>query len=182
MPAAAVVIGEKSFAQEYLAKVVKRAEVMCEAVAELPEFAAAAYPSRKIALRILVDCVKPRFAYFARVTRPEISRPVAKKFDQVVAATARRINGFTETEAESSARQASLRPKDGGLGLLPTLRFVHVVAPSVRRSYVPTGPVYFRDLDRCLGHGQVRSFGRNLRMCSLSASGPRRYWTAFRNG
>ncbi len=122
MPAAAVVIGEKSFAQEYLAKVVKRAEVMCEAVAELPEFAAAAYPSRKIALRILVDCVKPRFAYFARVTRPEISRPAAKKFDQVVAATARRINGFTEAEAESSARQASLRPKDGGLGLLPEAR------------------------------------------------------------
>ena len=57
MPAAAVVVGSGQFAAEYLAKVVRRAEVMCEAVARVPEVAAAAYPSRKIALRLVVDCV-----------------------------------------------------------------------------------------------------------------------------
>ena len=40
---------------------------MCEAVARVPEVAAAAYPSREIALRFVVDCVKPRFAYYTRI-------------------------------------------------------------------------------------------------------------------
>ncbi len=70
MPGPAVTPGGEEFARGYLEVVGKRAERMCKACVELPEHAAGAYPAHKIALRILVDCVKPRLAFFTRVTRP----------------------------------------------------------------------------------------------------------------
>jgi len=122
MPGAAAIVGSESFAKDYLSTVVKRAQVMSEAIVLLPEFAAAAYPGPKIALRLLVDCVKPRFAYFTRVTRPEVSKPVAREFDKVVSAAAQRIFGWSEAEFGASVSQAVRRPVDGGVGLLPEAR------------------------------------------------------------
>ena len=122
MPGSAVVIGSESFAKQYLRSVVKRSAVMCDALAQLPEHAAAAYPGPKIALRLLVDCVKPRFAYFTRVTRPEIAKPVAREFDAVVNEAAQRIFGWSESEFGESVSQAARRPVDGGVGLLPEAR------------------------------------------------------------
>jgi len=94
MPSAAAVVGSESFAKEYLQSVV----------------------------RLLVDCVKPRFAYFTRVTRPEVSKPVAREFDKVVNAAAQRIFGWSESEFGESVSQAVRRPVDGGVGLLPEAR------------------------------------------------------------
>ena len=160
MPAAAVVVGGRSFAQAYLAKVVKRAEVMCDAVAEMPEYAAAAYPSRKIALRIIVDCVKPRFAYFTRVTKPEITRPIAKEFDQVVSTSVRRVLGFSQAEAAQSARQASMRPMDGGLGLLPEARRC---CYAYLGSWLDSAEALIQDFDVFAHAGSESVIGQRLR-------------------
>ena len=122
MPAAAVMVGSGQFAGEYLAKVVRRAEGMCEAVARMPEVAAAAYPARKIALRLVVDCVKPRFAYFTRVCRPEVAQPAAREFDELVRRTVQRIFGWSETEMAQAGGQAARRPQDGGVGLAAEAR------------------------------------------------------------
>ena len=122
MPAAALVVGGESFVSGYLSAVVKRAERMGEALAGLPDVAAAAYPARKIALQLVVDCLKPRFAYFARVTRPEAAKPVAREFDRVVGGVARRIFAWSEEEYEAAVQQVVRRPEDGGVGLLPEAR------------------------------------------------------------
>ena len=51
-----------------------------------------------------------------------MSKPVAREFDKVVNAAARRIFGWSEAEFGSSVLQAVRRPVDGGVGLLPAAR------------------------------------------------------------
>jgi hypothetical protein len=117
MPGPAVTPGGDEFAKGYLDVVVKRAQRMCEAVAELPAHAAGAYPAHKIALRILVDCAKPRLAFFTRVTRPSLVRGAAKQFDAALWGAAAGLIGLTGEEAEQAKEQAARRPVDGGIGM-----------------------------------------------------------------
>jgi hypothetical protein len=117
MPGPAVTPGGEDFAKGYLEVVVKRAERLCKACAELPEHAAGAYPAHKIALRILVDCAKPRLAFFTRVARPALVLATARKFDELLWRAAATLMELSEEEAGRSREQASRRPVDGGLGL-----------------------------------------------------------------
>jgi hypothetical protein len=117
MPGPTVMPGGEDFAKGYLAVVVKRAEHLCKACEELPNHAAGAYPAHKIALRILVDCAKPRLAFFSRVSRPELVKETAKQFDEVLWRAAVALMGLSEGEASLAREQAAQRPKDGGIGL-----------------------------------------------------------------
>ncbi len=160
MPAAAVVVGRNSFARQYLAAVVRRAAVMGEAIAEMPEFAAEAYPARKIALQLVVDCLKPRFAYFTRVTRPEVVRSVAVEFDEMVSGVARRIFGWSDAEFREAAKQVSRRPVDGGVGLLPEARrcsFAYL------GSWLDSAQALMSQLDVFAEADRVSGLGRKLR-------------------
>jgi hypothetical protein len=117
LPGPAVVPGGEEFARGYLAVVVKRARRLCMACADLPNLAAGAYPAHQIALRILVDCAKPRLAFFTRVTRPALVKQAASEFDDVLWQAAAALMELCDSEAEQSREQASRRPVDGGLGL-----------------------------------------------------------------
>jgi hypothetical protein len=117
MPGPAVFPGGEEFAKGYLEVVVKRAEHLCQACADLPSHAAGAYPAHKIALRILVDCAKPRMAFFTRVTRPGLVKEAAKAFDAVLSKAAAALMDLSEEEAGQVRGQAALRLVDGGIGL-----------------------------------------------------------------
>ncbi len=117
MPGPAVTPGGDDYARGYLDVVVKRAKRMCRACVELPQHAAGAYPAHKIALRILVDCVKPRLAFFTRVTRPGLVKRAAEEFDVMLWGAAAELMGLSGGEAELARGQAALRPVDGGIGL-----------------------------------------------------------------
>ena len=122
LPAPAVWVGSGEFAQGYLDAVVQRARRLGAALAELPRFAAGAYPAHKIALGLLLDCAKPRLAFFTRVTRPGLVYAAAREFDSVLWEAAAALMGLDEGEAQRARQQASRRPVDGGLGLLPEER------------------------------------------------------------
>jgi hypothetical protein len=122
MPGPAVTPGGDGFAKDYLEVVVKRAKRLCKACVELPNHAAGAYPAHRIAMRILVDCVKPRLAFFTRVTRPALVKEAAQEFDEVLWEAAAALMELSEGEAEQSREQASRRTVDGGLGLQREVR------------------------------------------------------------
>jgi len=69
-----------------------------------------------------VDCVKPRFAYYTRICRPEVAAPAAREFDKVVLRTVRRILGWSEDEMARAGGQLSKRPQDGGVAMEPEER------------------------------------------------------------
>ena len=56
-------------------------------------------------------------AFFTRVSRPELVKDAAQKFDKVLWRAAGALIGLSEEEAQKSRQQAARRPKDGGLGL-----------------------------------------------------------------
>jgi hypothetical protein len=117
MPGPAVVPGGEDFARGYLEVVVKRAKRLCKACVDLPSHAAGAYPAHRIAMRILVDCAKPRLAFFTRVTRPGLVKAAAGEFDEALWQAAAALMELSESEAAQSREQASRRPVDGGIGL-----------------------------------------------------------------
>jgi len=119
-PGPAALVGDGAFVQSYLRAVCARAERMCIECARLPQYAAAAYPAHKIALRLLVDCAKPRFAFFTRVVRPANVQEAARRFDTLLWGAVVAVAGFSLEEADPRGAvfgQARLRPADGGLGL-----------------------------------------------------------------
>ena len=92
---------------------------MCLECARMPQHAAAAFPAHKIALRLLVDCAKPRFAFYTRIVPPAAVAQAASRFDATIWGAVAAVAGLSEEEAlgREVRGKAALRPADGGLGL-----------------------------------------------------------------
>jgi hypothetical protein len=112
-----ITMGGEAFQLSLLARLVSVTKVAAAAVEAAVSAAARAENAPRAGVVVLARAVDAKTAYCERVFPPQLARGPVEEARRAVYEAAARCLGWSSGERRAAAKQASLDPEDGGLGL-----------------------------------------------------------------